>query len=146
MGYGATTHEADMLAAMESIASGAVTLKVDNIEFDTGALATGAKQDTMISTLSSINGNLSPLSSIASNTGYLSSWDSGYNAVNAYLYGSDLAYNYDGVFSDSSSGYGIADLLYDSSYGSVAYLLNMIYSLLYDVISGSSYFYVYNTN
>ena len=135
-----------ILAAMESIASGAVTLQVDNIEFDTGALATGAKQDTMISSLSSINGNLSPLSNIESNTYYLSSWDSGGYGANVYLYGSSLSYGYDGVFSNSSSGYGIADLLYDSSYGSVAYIMYMIYSLLSDVISGSSYFYVYNTN
>jgi len=137
MGYGATTHEADMLAAMESIASGAVTLQVDNIEFDTGALATGAKQDTMISSLSSIE----------SNTDYLSSWDSGGYGANVYLYGSNLSYGYDGVFSEGSNGYGIADLLYDSSSGySVAYVMYMIYSLLSDVISGSSNFYVYNNN
>ena len=125
-----------ILAAMESIASGAVTLQVDNIEFDTGALATAAKQDTIISSLSALGDIETAVETVSGAVG------SGMMAVDIQNIGT----YYDGVLYDSSGGYGIADLLYDSSGGSVAYIMYMIYSLLSDVISGSSNFYVYNNN
>jgi len=89
MGYGSTTHEADMLIALQAI---------DN--------ATDNVSDAV---------------------------SSGYMRV-------DLAYNslgYDGAFYSSSSGYGIADSLYNSSGGTVA-------DMLYDSSAGSVASQLYN--
>ena len=49
----------------------------------------------------------------------------------------NVSLSYDGAFYNSSSGYGIADLLYDSSGGSVA-------NMLYDSSGGSLAYMVYS--